>query len=330
MSSIHTIPTDLQKRSLMSPSNTLRLGAMVGASPATYELFEEIRTCANTDYPVLITGESGTGKELVAKTIHDLSRRRSRAFVALNCACLNPALAESELFGHVRGAFTGAERSRRGAFDSAHRGTLFLDEFADLSIAIQASLLRALETHDIRAVGADSRGTTDVRLLCATNANLRDRIRDGRFRADLLFRVNVLQIRVPALRERLSDIDVLAKHLLRNMPSQNAIDHEAIGALKLHDWPGNVRELRNVLTRSAVKAGHRQCIRSHHVSLVLEQTSSSSANPPIDASFQRRQYDAVSRCLRENRGNRKATYQALGIPRSTFYRWLREGKVHES
>ena len=324
--------SNAQSQRPIRPKNVqpLRLGKLVGASEKTFRLFEDIRSCAHTEYPVLITGESGTGKELVARSIHDLSARRTRNFVSLNCACLSPSLAESELFGHVRGAFTGAERARKGAFNQAHRGTLFLDEFGELALSVQARLLRVLETYDVRAVGADTESKIDVRIICATNANLWKQADMGTFRADLLFRVNVLQLQIPPLRDRLSDLDAIALDLLHRLPSKNSITKEAIQILRQYHWPGNVRELRNVLTRCAIRAGHNAEITAPHASDVLDHVRLRSATANQVEPFRLQNYDAISRCLRANQGHRKRTYESLGIPRSTFYRWLRQGKVIES
>ena len=305
----------------------LQCGTLVGSSPASYRLFEDVKQFAQTNYPVLITGESGTGKELVANTLHRLSSRKNRAFVPINCACLSPSVAESELFGHMRGAFTGADRSRRGAFATAHKGTLFLDEFAELSPRVQASLLRALETGEVRSVGSDQPTIADVRLICATNASLWDKVQRGDFRSDLMFRVNVLHITIPPLRARLSDIDVLAPHLLSQLPERHTITKRAIACLKAHHWPGNVRELRNVLTRSAVRSGRGGVIDAEHIQISKGYGPDQLRESLTPLNYTRQAYDHVSRCLQQNGGNRKLTYQSLGIPRSTFYRWLREGKV---
>jgi len=309
--------------------NVVKLGPLVGASRVSKHLFNQIRAYAQTDYPVLITGESGTGKELVAQTVHSLSLRRKSTFIPVNCGSLGSALAGSELFGHVRGAFTGADRSRKGAFSAANGGTLFLDEFGELTHSVQATLLRALETGEIRAVGADSNSRTNIRLICATNVDLWSAANRGDFRDDLLFRVDVLRLHIPPLRDRLSDLDALVPHLLERLKDRPQIDPAGIQVLKTYHWPGNVRELRNVLTRCAIRAGAYRQIEGEHVADVLMCIQARSPSLPLhtDPNFRTQTFETVSRRLRENGGDRRRTYQSLGIPRSTFYRWLREGKV---
>ena len=305
------------------------LGPMVGTSPIIRELFAQIRSYAQTEFPVLITGESGTGKELVARTVHLLSSRHRGPFIPVNCGSLSPNIANSELFGHVRGAFTGADRARKGAFHSASGGSLFLDEFGELSLNVQASLLRTLETGDIRQLGSDSSSRSNVRLICATNVDLWGAADRGTFRDDLLFRVDVLRLHVPPLRDRLTDLDVLVPHLLSRLPTPTGIEDEALALLKSYHWPGNVRELRNVLTRCVIRSAEYRQIKSQHVSDILLrlQPNHRGSDQTGTASFRLQTFDAVSQCLHDNAGNRKTTYQSLGIPRSTFYRWLREGKI---
>src|SRR5919205_3076751 len=231
-----------------------RTQTMVGESYAMRQLREQVAMAAPTNGRVLIYGENGTGKELVARTIHALSRRRSGAFVEVNCAAIPEELIESELFGHVRGAFTGAVADRRGKFEVADGGTIFLDEIGDMSLKTQAKVLRVLQEQTMEAVGGSTRIRVDARVLAATNKDLRGEIGAGRFREDLYFRLNVVPIFVPPLRERQEDIPLLAGHFMAMLAReygrrQKTFDAEAMTLLQAYAWPGNVRELRNVIER---------------------------------------------------------------------------------
>ena len=239
--------------------------SMIGNSAAMTELKLEIERIARSGAKVLITGESGTGKELVANAIHQGSTRASRAFVAVNCAGLPETLLESELFGHVRGSFTGAYRDKQGKLESADQGTIFLDEIGEMTLRMQGLLLRFLETGELQKVGADRiAGRVDVRVVAATNRNLRDMIAQGTFREDLFFRLNVIHLVVPPLRDRREDIPLLIEHFLERF-TRNAtgpvrtIAPDAIAALANYSWPGNVRELENVIERLVV-AGRVEAI----------------------------------------------------------------------
>ena len=229
---------------------------IVGGSPAMQEVFKKIALVAPSQACVLITGESGTGKELVARAIHTHSSRRGKPFLPVHVAALNPNLVESELFGHARGAFTGADRPRPGLLTLADGGTVFLDELADIPLVVQAKLLRVLERQEVLPVGATEPHKVDVRVISATHADLASAVAEGRFRHDLLFRLNVYPIRVPPLRERLDDILPLAEHFLHRFGAQGGwpLPAETIAALRSRNWPGNVRELRNALEHAAIVA----------------------------------------------------------------------------
>jgi DNA-binding NtrC family response regulator len=236
-----------------------RLGGLVGASPLMRELFQTIRRVAASRATVLIQGESGTGKELVARAIHDLGERADQPFVAVNCAAIPDHLIESELFGHERGAFTDAHERRIGKFESAAGGTLFLDEIGELGIAVQAKLLRALQERQIERLGGASTIAVDVRVVAATNRDLEADVADGRFRADLFYRINVVPIDLPALAERREDVRRLAEHFLAAARADanrgpNKIARDAIAALERYPWPGNVRELENAIERAVALA----------------------------------------------------------------------------
>ena len=236
---------------------TGRLGEMVGRSEAMQTVFESLRKVARTAAPVLISGASGSGKEVAARTIHRLSRRAGKPFVAFNCGAVSPTLIESELFGHERGSFTGADKRRVGYFEEANEGTLFLDEITEMSAELQVRLLRVLEEKSLRRVGGAQEIRVDVRLLSATNRDPEAAMREGKLREDLYYRLNVFPLRLPALKERREDIPVLAEHFLREIDQQEKsgvkqFEQAAIQLLQTREWPGNVRELRNMVHRAYI------------------------------------------------------------------------------
>lgn len=236
---------------------------MVGESPAIRRVRSLIQTAAPSIAPVIITGESGTGKELVARAIHKLSSRCSGPFVALNCAAIPDALIESELFGHERGAFTGANGQFLGAFEQANGGTLMLDELAEMKLEMQVKLLRVFEEMTVRRIGSMKPVTVDVRTIAATNRSLERAIKEGRLREDLFYRLNVLSIELPPLRERIEDVPLLVEHFIREFREcerkhVEGIDDEFLGALMAHRWPGNIRQLRNVIERAIIMSQSRK------------------------------------------------------------------------
>ncbi|HUR55815.1 MAG TPA: sigma-54 dependent transcriptional regulator, partial [Gemmataceae bacterium] len=231
--------------------------AIVGKSPAIQNVFKRIALVAPTEACVLVTGESGTGKELVARAVHANSPRRDKPFLPVHVAALNPNLVESELFGHVRGAFTGADKSRAGLLALADGGTVFLDELADIPLPVQAKLLRVLERQEILPVGGNVSQAVNVRIVSATHADLSTAVRDGKFRGDLFFRLNVYPIHLPPLRDRTDDVHLLAEHFLRKFGVANPVavlPADTLAFLKARPWPGNVRELRNALEHAAIEA----------------------------------------------------------------------------
>jgi DNA-binding NtrC family response regulator len=241
-----------ENRALKNRLKRVESGArLIGASPPFKEMMATVERIAATDATVLLTGESGTGKELVARTIHDLSARSARDFVALNCAAIPVQLLESELFGHVKGAFTGAVRDKRGKFELADGGTMLLDEIADLARELQAKLLRVLQEQVIEPIGSERTREVDVRVIASTNASLEERVRAGSFRDDLYYRLNVVPIHVPSLRERREDIPLLAEEFLGRAAKGRdvTIDPRLTNVLIDHEWPGNVRELENLVER---------------------------------------------------------------------------------
>ena len=253
-------------------------GKLIGESPVMQALKKSIVTAASCSSTVLITGESGTGKELVARSIHELSARRTQPFLAINCGALTESLLESELFGHVKGAFTGATSYKKGMFESAGSGTIFLDEFAEMSTAMQVKLLRVLQERRVRPVGlGDSKEIKlEARVAVATNRDLRREVAEGRFRQDLYYRVNVFPIRSPALRDRIDDLPLLINTLLARLsdgskrPVVLRFDSEAIKLLRNHRWPGNVRELENIIERLALMLEEKGFVSGADVRFDLE------------------------------------------------------------
>ena len=241
---------------------------LIGETPTMQQVRRLIDTIAPTDASVMILGETGTGKELVARSLHEKSRRADRAFIPVNCGALPENLVESELFGHRKGAFTGADTNRKGLFEVANGGTLFLDEVGELDKSVQVKLLRFLESGEIRRVGENEPFRVDVRVLCATNRDLRDMVANELFREDLFFRLNTFEIFLPPLRERRADIAALAKHLLTRHASrrgltESTIAPESIELLMGHEWPGNIRELANMIERATILAGNGPILPEH-------------------------------------------------------------------
>jgi DNA-binding NtrC family response regulator len=235
-----------------------RFGHLVGTSAPMVQVYEQIARVAGTSVTVFVTGESGTGKELVARTVHDLSRRRAKPFLAVNCGAISPNLIESEIFGHEKGSFTGAERQHHGFFERAHGGTLFLDEITEMPLELQVKLLRVLETGTFMRVGSTTPQETDVRVIAAANRDPAQAVAQGRFREDLLYRLNVFPLELPPLRQRLEDLPLLVRHFLQEIGQREGAAKRATPAalerLAQYRWPGNVRELRNVLQRAYVMA----------------------------------------------------------------------------
>jgi DNA-binding NtrC family response regulator len=306
---------------------------LIGRSPAMVRAYKLIAHAARMDATVLITGESGVGKELAARAIHDFSARRNQPFIAINCSGLTDTLLEAELFGHSKGAFTGATGERAGLFEAADGGTLFLDELASTSAAFQASLLRVLQSGETRRVGSTQIRRVNVRVVGATNMHLRELAERGSFRSDLYYRLSVLTIDLPPLRERMGDVELLAQHFLRKMgggTSPAYLTREALDALRNYHFPGNVRELENALTRAVALATNGpitlDCLPPHIAETNRKQTPTTDDSvrdlasdwPSIDE-LQRR-YLALA--LDKNHGNRQRTADLLGITRRTIQRLI--------
>jgi DNA-binding NtrC family response regulator len=298
---------------------------MIGSSPAMVEIYKTVSRAAPTDASVIVEGETGTGKELVARMIHRFSRRASQPFVPVDCSSIAPSLLESELFGAMRGAFTGADRDRVGVFEAAHRGTVFLDEIGEIEMNFQLALLRFLEGHEIRPVGASRSKEVDVRVIAATNRDLQRLVDEKKFREDLWYRLNTVRIVLPPLRERRSDIPLLArfytnKYNTRYNREVKLMD-SGVKALQDYTWPGNVRQLQHVIERLTILADR---VDSETVHDAL--TSMESREKPVDTLADAEE-DQIRRVLAATGGNKSKAAQILGIERKTLYRKLERMKL---
>lgn len=308
------------------------LSGIVCESPAMQVVLRDAYRVAGSDATVLLTGESGSGKEVVAQFIHRNSQRRDRSLVAVNCAAIAPSLLASELFGHEKGAFTGAVNKRKGHFREAHEGTLFLDEIGDMPLELQASLLRATETGQILPVGGDREVTVDCRLIAATNRNLEEDVSEGRFRQDLYYRLNVITIEIPALRERPEDIPALARFFLnRDKAEPKRLSRAASQALIAHSWPGNVRELANAMAHVRLLCQSDVILPEHLPPAVRKATGTAPAMRSAIATktLEQQEYEAVSAALHQTGGNRTRAAELLGITRrGLIYKIKRLGLEH--
>jgi two-component system nitrogen regulation response regulator NtrX len=305
---------------------------MVGESPAMNFLRQQVALAAPTNGRVLILGENGTGKELVARTIHQTSRRKSGPFVEVNCAAIPEELIESELFGHMRGAFTGAVADKPGRFEQANGGTIFLDEIADMSLKTQAKVLRVLQEQVMERVGGTQRIKVDVRVLAATNKDLPAEIKAGRFREDLYFRLNVIPIFVPPLRDRQQDIPLLAEHFMAVLAAEDGkrpkrLASEAAARLQQHSWPGNVRELRNIIERMLIFV-QGDTITAQDLGFlgrdgIPEAPANHGAVVPLSDARDNFEKDYILKVLAAQNGNMSRTAEVLGVERSNLYKKLR-------
>ncbi len=305
-----------------------QLGGVVGRSPAMVEVYKTIARVAPGRSTVLILGESGTGKELVARAIHANSPRATRPFVAVDCGALTDTLLESELFGHVRGAFTGAVGDAPGLFAEADGGTIFLDEIGDVSPALQAKLLRVLQEYQIRPVGGSVWRAVDVRVIAATNRDLAEAVEGGRFREDLYYRLKVVTLLLPTLRERREDVPLLVDHLVRRAAREcrktvTGVSEQALALLRAYHWPGNVRELAHVLERGVALA-QQEVLTADDLPAELRAPASPppSATPDDRPTLAELKKRYVSRVLEENGGNVSRAAQVLGVDRRSLYRML--------
>ncbi|MPT53126.1 sigma-54 dependent transcriptional regulator [Delftia sp.] len=302
-------------------------GELVSDSEAMRQVFKRIGLAADSDATVLVLGETGTGKELVARALHRNSARAERPFVAVNCAAIPADLMESELFGHVKGAFTGAVSDRAGRFREAQGGTLFLDEVGDMPLPTQAKILRALQEREITPVGASRALPVNVRIIAATHRDLPDAVRQGRFREDLWYRLQVVPVHLPPLRERLGDVLLLAEHFLRQGggASPKRLGADAARLLLAHDWPGNVRELRNAMERAALLCPG-PVIGPEHIGLQPAAANGPAIdwNGPLAPAVAQLEREMVTRALAATMGNRAEAARRLGLSRQQLYRKLAE------
>jgi two-component system, NtrC family, response regulator len=311
---------EIENREALKYGKCQLFEGMLGCSPSMQTVFEYIRDVSATDAPVLLVGESGTGKELAARAIHRLGARKNGPFVAINCGAIPENLLESELFGHEKGAFTGAHVQRQGRFEAANGGTLFLDEIGDLPQSLQVKLLRFLQEQQIERVGGRKLISIDARVICATNTDLRKAMADGRFREDLYYRIGVVVIAMPPLRERQGDLPLLARTLLQKFTAEHkktlCFNTKALEAIETHVWPGNVRELENRLKRAVIMA-KGSCITPTDLQLVgayaeYDEMGLNKAREAVER-------EMIERALAKNRGNLTRCADELKISRSTLY-----------
>jgi len=341
-----TVEKALERRSLEQENRRLRravddtgsLGDLIGESAAMHDVFALVRKVAHGRSSVLITGESGTGKEMVARAIHFHGARASEPFVPVNCTAIPEGLLESELFGHVKGAFTGAHASKRGLFEEAHAGTLFLDEIGDMGPVLQSKILRALQDREIRPVGSTKSISVDVRIIAATNRDLAEEIEAGRFREDLFYRLNVIPIHLPPLRERPEDVTPLANSFLRRHPESpdRVLSNDAARVLAAQPWKGNVRELENALERILALSEDR-VITAEDARLAFQGSGPAESAASVQASLRSLALDGVGLrdlerlytdvVLEQTGGNQMQASRILGIDRKTLYRRNRREKA---
>jgi two-component system response regulator HydG len=309
-------------------------GGMIGVSAKMQRVYKMIEKVSQHEYPVLILGESGTGKELVAKSIHYSGIRKERPFAPVDCSSLVPTLIESELFGYVKGAFTGAMQSKQGLLEAAQGGTLFLDEIGDMPVDLQAKLLRALQEREVKPVGSTERRHINIRIIAATNRDLESAIRTGAFRQDLYFRLNVVQVKLPPLRERKSDIQLMVISFLEKFSDPHGpprtISDDAMRRLIAYDWPGNVRELENAIER-AVAMGSGPIVHVGDLPSNLHYPSSERV-PEKDELLPMEELErrAILRTLRETGGDKLAAARMLGIGKTTLYRKLKQYQMEQA
>jgi len=306
--------------------------AIIGKSDAMVKIFAVMEKVIPSKTNILITGESGTGKGLVAQAIHESGPRKDKPFISINCGAIPENLLESELFGHKKGSFTSANEDKKGLITMANGGTLFLDEIGEMPLALQVKLLHVIQTRELTPVGDTRVINVDVRVIAATNADLAQRVKEGRFREDLYYRLNVIEINMPPLRERRDDIAVLIKHYMAIFAKEAGknikdIDYEAMQAMLSYDWPGNIRELGNTIERAVVLADS-DTVTIHDLpdkfrTLDLEGVPTSSLRQALD-SYER---EYIKRSLTEHKGNKETTAEALGVDLATLYRKLKKLRV---
>ena len=305
---------------------------LLGESQPMRDLFELIENVAQTDAPVLIQGQSGTGKELVARALHEESPRSAKPFIKVNCAALNENLLESELFGHEKGAYTGADRTRIGRFEAAHEGTIFLDEIGDIPLSTQVKLLRVLEEKEIERVGDHKPISVDVRIVSATNKDLETLISEGLFREDLFFRINVFPLSCPSLAERLEDIPVIVQNFIELNAAKggkeiSGLAPEAMEALLNYSWPGNVRELRNAIEYASVLCPGGWIGKDHLPPKIIVGNKLVPSNTRSSAAYWQEERERLIHTLRRFRGNQSETARALGLSRVTIWKRIKKYEI---
>jgi two-component system response regulator AtoC len=308
-----------------------RLGLLLGVSPPMQALYEMLNRVAPTDASVFLIGESGTGKDLAAQTLHLLSRRAKAPFLPLNCGAISPTLIESELFGHERGSFTGAQRRHKGYFERAHTGTLFLDEITEMPIELQVKLLRVLETGAVVRIGGDQAVDVDVRVIAATNRDPLKAVQDGKMREDLLYRLQVFPVMMPPLRERGEDIQLLADYFLGQLNERQGTSkvwsEDSLDRLRTHSWPGNVRELKNVVHRAFIMADHEITPRCLPREVGGDSGSIRSLNFQVGSSIEDVERRLIMATLDAYAGNKRKTADILGVSLKTLYNRLNTYRV---
>lgn len=326
-----------QQNEILTLRKSLSMGGdyrgIIGNAAIMQHLYELIENVAQSDAPVMISGESGVGKELVARAIHESSPRQNGSFIKVNCAALNENLLESELFGHIKGAYTGAERNRIGRFEAAHRGSIFLDEIGDIPLPTQVKLLRVLEEKEIERVGDHKTIPVDVRIISASNKNLDELIEQGTFREDLYFRINVFPIHAPSLRDHPNDIPLLAQNFVevstrKSGKKVRGFTPEAMGALSNYHWPGNVRELRNTVEYALVLCNKKSIGKQHLPPKILNGGAESSLRTRgLESNLER---DEIIRVLRKNGGNQSKAAEQLGVSRVTVWKKIKKYNIQLS
>jgi two-component system response regulator AtoC len=343
---LHALNAALEQRRLRSENAYLRaqlqeryrFEGIVGKSRAMRDLFQLLETVAATASTILVTGETGTGKEVVARAIHHNSPRRAQRFVALNCSAIPETLLEAELFGHVRGAFTGAVGSRQGRLEQAHRGTLFLDEVGTMTVSLQMKLLRVLQEREFERVGDSSTVRVDVRVIAATNADLGRMVAEGSFREDLFYRLNVIPVKLPPLRDRKEDIALLVQHFLQKFASElgravMTVSQGAMRALMAYAWPGNIRQLENAMERAVALSGGRSQLEIGDLPPEIQEASDATplamglALPEEGVDFERFiadiEREVIRRSLERTKGNKGAAARLLNLKRTTLVEKLK-------
>jgi len=312
-------------------TDRIAYGELVGSSDLIRKIYTLIEQVAPSSASVLITGESGTGKELVARTIHRMSPRREKPFVAINCSAIPDTLMESELFGHEKGAFTGAASRRQGCFEIADSGTLLLDEIGEMPALLQAKLLRVIEERAVRRLGSRKEIEVDVRLLAATNRMPQQAVSEGTLRSDLLYRLNVFSIHLPALSERKEDLPILAQHLVTQLAEKHGrparyLSPAALDALQFHSWPGNVRELRNVIERAVIICSGEQIERNYFAPYPIDQRermrNEDTLSLPVGTPLEEVERQMIMRTLQKTKNNKTRAAELLGISLKTLHNKL--------